>query len=294
MTTPQPGIFDGQPLFHHALEYAVAESDDTAALRSALGALRTALAVADVQSVIAFGSALWSRLAPSQTPANLRPFAAMPGVAATQRDLLIWIHGISHDEVLETALAADRIISPVASPALDVAGFRFKDSRDLTGFIDGTANPKDDDRLAEALIPDGRPGAGGSFMLTQKWRHDLASFDALPVADQERVVGRTKPDSVELTGDAMPATSHVSRTDVKLDGVAQKLYRRSFPYGDVSENGLYFLAFACDPGRFEIQLRRMYGLTDDGLVDALTGFSTPLSSSYWFAPSLESLDAALG
>jgi len=86
-------------------------------------------------------------------------------------------------------------------------------------------------------------GAGGAHMLTRKWVHDLDAFNALAVGDQERVIGRTKKDSIELEGDAMPATSHVSRTDVKVDGIPQRLYRRSFPYGSVSQQGLYFLAF---------------------------------------------------
>ncbi len=103
------------------------------------------------------------------------------------------------------------------------------------------------------------------------------------------MIGRTKADSIELEGDAMPATSHVSRTDVKLNGVAQKIYRRSVPFGGVAEHGLYFLAFSCDLARFDVQLRRMFGVSDDGLRDRLTEFSRPVTGSYWFAPAADEL-----
>jgi putative iron-dependent peroxidase len=119
--------------------------------------------------------------------------------------------------------------------------------------------------------------------------HDLDAFNAMPQAEQEQVIGRTKPDSIELEGDAMPASSHVSRTDVSEDGVALKIYRRSAPFGSVGRHGLYFLAFSCDPHRFDVQLRRMFGVSGDGEHDRLIEFSEPVSGSYWFAPSIEDL-----
>jgi putative iron-dependent peroxidase len=119
--------------------------------------------------------------------------------------------------------------------------------------------------------------------------HDSDAFLALPEPEQERVIGRTKPDSIELEGDAMPPDSHVSRTDVSVDGVPQKIYRRSVPFGSVGEHGLYFLAFACDLRRFEIQLRRMFGVADDGEHDRLIEFSKPTTGSYWFAPSEQAM-----
>ena len=103
-----------------------------------------------------------------------------------------------------------------------------------------------------ALVPDGETSAGGAFVVTQKWVHDLPKFEALPVGDQERVTGRTKPDSIELEGDAMPPDSDVSRTDVKLHGTALKIFRRSAPFGGAGEKALYFIAFSCDPMRFDV------------------------------------------
>ncbi|MBU0539533.1 MAG: Dyp-type peroxidase, partial [Gammaproteobacteria bacterium] len=110
-------------------------------------------------------------------------------------------------------------------------------------------------------------------------------------AEQEAVIGRTKPDSIELEDDVMPENSHVSRSDVKINGVSQKLYRRSVPYGGVLEHGLYFLAFSCDIRRFDNILQSMFGVSGDGIHDHLTDFSTPVSGNYWFAPSVAELSA---
>ena len=169
-------------------------------------------------------------------------------------------------------------------------GFRYHDSRDLSGFIDGTENPKDDERYGIACVEDGKPGAGGSYVFSQKWIHDLEAFHALPEKIQEKIIGRTKPDSVELKDDDMPDDSHVSRADAKVDGIAMKIYRRSTPYGNVNEHGLFFLSFACDPYRVQIQLERMTGATEDKIHDKLMEYSKPVSGSYWFAPTIENLN----
>lgn len=293
MATPQSGIFAEGSASHHMLEYGVAADFDPAAV----AAVRALFDTPTVNGVVAFGPALWRRLNAAAAPDALKPFEKIAGAEghiapATQRDLLVWIHGGSHDEVLDAALATQRAMAGTATLALDLPGFLYRDSRDLTGFVDGSANPKGGDRQLAALVPEGLPGAGGAHVLSQKWVHDLDAFNELPVAEQEKVVGRTKPDSIELEGDAMPPDSHVSRTDVKLDGTALKIYRRSVPYGGVKEKGLYFLAFSGDPMRFDVMLRRMYGLWEDGVHDQLIHFTAPVTGSYWFAPSEEDLRQA--
>ncbi len=294
MATAQIGIFSEGSAAHYALEFSVANSD---ALAAALRQARIdAAAVSGTQIVTAFSGPAWQSLG-GTPPEGLRPFeqiGAAPGPVAptTQRDVLFWLHGAAHDDVFDAALAVGRAMAPVATPALDLRGFVYHDSRDLTGFIDGSANPKGDARQEAALITEGA-GAGGAYVLSQQWIHDLDSFNALDVSEQEGVIGRTKADSIELEGDAMPADSHVSRTDVKIDGVAMKIYRRSFPYGTVGAKGLYFLSFARDIARFEVQLQRMYGVSGDGLRDRVTEFSAAVTGSYWFAPSEEDLATAL-
>ncbi len=289
MSKPQPGILDDPKPERRFLEYDLkADATDTA-LR---GALRKALAGDGATVVVAFSAKVWGLLS-GDRPAQLRDFAPIGAAPASQRDLWFWIQGDSHDAVLDHALALHKVMAAVADLALEVEGYPYHGDRDLIGFVDGTANPKGDAAPLAAFIPTGEAGAGGAYLLTQKWVTNLDRFLALPVGEQEQVIGRTKEDDIELEGDAMPATSHVSRTDVALDGVPAKILRRSSPYGGVGEHGLYFVAFACDLERFEIQLKRMYGATDDGLHDRLTEFSTPVTGAYWFAPSRVDLAAVL-
>ncbi|MEL0113596.1 MAG: Dyp-type peroxidase [Rickettsiales bacterium] len=293
MSTPQSGIFAEGSSFHHFLEYTIGDGFDGAAVSAA----REAFTSLTVNGVVAFGPAAWSRLSDGHAPAALAPFEKITGAEgrvapATQRDLLIWLHGGDHDNVLDAAFDVQRRLSAHADIKLDLPGFQYRDSRDLTGFIDGSANPKGGDRQAAALVPDGEAGAGGAYVLSQKWVHDLDAFNQLSVPEQEGVIGRTKADSIELEGEAMPPDSHISRTDVKIDGKGLKIYRRSAPYGTVTEKGLYFIAFSCDPSRFDVMLRRMYGIWDDNLHDHLIHFSAPVTGSYWFAPSEEDLEAA--
>lgn len=292
MPAPQSGIFADDDSHHHFLEYEIGAEADAGALKAALAAVQN-LQAGDLSVVVAFGPDLWRRLAPDAVPARLAPFEAIDADAghapATQRDLFVWLRAGDADDVLDAAMAAHEHLGPLGTAALDLPAFIYRDKRDLIGFVDGTANPKDDARFDAALIPDGEVGAGGSYVFSQKWVHDLPAFRALDVAEQERVVGRTKTDDIELEGDAMPDTSHVSRTDVKVDGVAQKIWRRSAPYGNAAEHGLYFLAFACDPGRIQVQLDRMYGVAGDGLHDRLIAFSQAVTGSYWFAPDATTL-----
>jgi len=292
MPAPQSGIFATESTHHHFLEYCVDAAADTDGLSRAL-AQALELDGNGIHLVVAFGPELWGRIGTGAQPAGLRPFQPIDGgerkAPATQRDLFLWLHGTSQADVLDAAMAAHGVLGAHGTLELDLPGFIYRDSRDLIGFVDGTANPKEDARFEAALIADGEPGAGGAFVMSQKWVHDLPAFHALPVEEQEQVVGRTKIDDIELEGDTMPADSHVSRTDVKLDGVAQKIYRRSAPYGVAGEHGLYFLAFACGIGRFQIQLDRMYGVSGDGLHDRLTEFSAAVTGSYWFAPDAETL-----
>jgi len=287
--TAQTGILEAPLPARFYLEYRLQDGASPSQLVSALQALRTV--IPGVRTVVALGPTSVRSLG---LDVDLHGFAEIRGpkhaAPATQRDLWVWIQGEHHDSVFDQVLATQRALRGVADVELELRGFDYRSSRDLIGFEDGTANPKEEKAVAAALIPDGQPGAGGSFVLTQQWIHDLPRFEALPVVEQEAIVGRTKADSIELEGDAMPADSHVSRTDVKVEGTAMKILRRSSPYGSATEHGLYFVAFGCELRRFQIQLDRMYGVSDDGLCDRLTDFSRAVTGSYWFAPSIEHLD----
>jgi len=134
-----------------------------------------------------------------------------------------------------------------------------------------------------ALLPEGVPGAAGSVLLLQKWKHKVAEWEAIPVDQQERIVGRTKLDSTELEN--KPSNSHVARTD--QDGFG-KIFRRNMPYGGVDDHGTLFVGFSADQKRLSRMLDSMAGLVT-GERDALTRFTQPLSGSYYFVPSVESL-----
>jgi putative iron-dependent peroxidase len=296
MARPQPGIFAQGTRSHYHLEFDLRPGVDDATVIQALHGLREPSVTAGGSNiVVGFGPDLWRRLRPVDAPAALAPFVAVEGdgrrAPATQHDAWVWTHGTGEDIELDVGRAVVATLAPALLLAAEQPCFVYRDSRDLTGFIDGTENPPVEDAFDVALVPDGEPGAGGSFVLAQKWVHDLGKFHAQDVEDQEGTIGRTKPDSVEL--DDKPPTAHIARVVIEEDGEELELYRRSTPYGRVGELGLYFLAFSADPTRFTKMLSRMFGTSGDGLHDHLTDFTHPVSGAIYFAPSLDALDGIL-
>jgi putative iron-dependent peroxidase len=306
----QAGLFDENSRHGRLLEYTVSTASNEEDLKSALKYLVEYVEGIDgLYLNLAFGSDCWDRLNSAWRPEELVPFTALTtdqlSMPASQADVFIWLHSTDAELIPQTVLTIYQTMQPVAVLQLDVEGIKNKQSRDLIGFVDGTANAKNDERLPIALIPEGKIGAGGSYVISQRWQHDLEKFNHLAIAEQEKVVGRTKEEDVELEGDDMPEDSHVSRTDAKVEGVGMKIYRRSYPYmasqltatshgrTKKPDNGLYFLAFACEMQRFTVQLDRMMGLTSDGISDKLMQFSKVRNSSYWFMPSANDLSLVL-
>ncbi len=296
MPAHQRGVFaEGTP-HHHFLEFRLRPAAKPRELAAALKQVLTEGTDAHgaVWRVAAFGPGLAERLPGLPLPAGFSAFHELRSreghaAPATQRDLWLWLHSAGHDELFEAAVAAARGLEAVAELEEDRPAFVYRDSRDLSGFIDGTANPKGDEARETALIPAGQSGEGGTVVLTQRWVHDLHRLNLWSVPEQERLIGRTKDASVELPEDEMPATAHIRRMEVEVDGKELAIYRRSVPYGTAGEHGLYFLAFSAEQARFELMLRRMFGLAEDGLRDSLLGFTRPVSGSFWFAPSEEVL-----
>ena len=293
MSLPQFGIFAQGTVAHYFQEFDLRPNVGIAQAVEAIGRLRQpAVSAGGVNLVMAFGAGLWRRIAPTETPASLAPFNEIgehqgKHVPATQHDLWLWISGSTFDVVFEHVHQAANLLNDVAVLSLEQPCFAHRDSRDLTGFIDGTANPQLLDAPNVALIPADEVGGGGSYVLAMRWVHDLAAFEALPIEEQQRVFGRTKIDSVELEGEAKPPTAHISRVEITDPaGGELPIYRRSVPYGTVREHGLYFVAFSSDLGRYNTMLARMFGVSSDGLRDRLTDFSRPVSAGYYFAPSL--------
>jgi len=296
VTVPQFGIFAQGTNAHAFVEWDLRPDVDLLEAATVLGRLRgPGVSAGGVNMVLAFGADLWRVLAPRDLPAGLGPFEPIGRLGgyhapATQHDLWLWINGSSQDVVFEHTRAAALAIETVAQLASEQVAFVHRDSRDLTGFLDGTANPTMLEAPTAALVPDGQPGAGGSHVLAMRWVHDLKAFGALPIAEQERIFGRTKADSIELEGEAKPPTAHIARVEINDEaGVERPIYRRSVPYGTVLEHGLYFVAFSADRSRFDTMLGRMFGTDGDGLRDHLTNFSRPVSGAYYYAPPLNLL-----
>jgi porphyrinogen peroxidase len=297
MATGQPGIFAQGTRSHYNLEFDLRPEARTEDVAAAVADLREPTVTAGgFNLVLGFGAALWARLAgEGDRPPELRPFDPIDGLdghraPTTQHDLWIWIHGTGEDLALDAARAATAVLARVATLALEQACFVYRDSRDLTGFVDGTENPRVEEAPDVALIADGEPGEGGAYVITQRWVHDLERFHARSVAEQEDTIGRTKPDSIELGDDRKPPTAHIARVVIEEDGEELEIYRRSTPYGTVAEHGLYFLGFSAELSRFDRMLARMFGRAD-GIRDHLTDFTRPVTGSYYFAPSLQALRA---
>jgi putative iron-dependent peroxidase len=244
---------------------------------------------------LAFGSRIWREVTTSSVPDSLTDFQEIKGskghdAPSTQHDAWVWISGSTPDVVWDHARASVLAVMDVAVVASELPGFTYRDSRDETGFIDGTANPDLLHAPDVAIIPPGKPGEGGSHVMAMRWVHDLTSFNELSIKDQQNVIGRTKPDSIELSDADKPPTAHIARVSVDVDGSEIEIFRRSVPYGTTKEYGLNFIAFSADPSRFRRMLNRMFGISGDGLSDRLLDFSRPVSGAYYFAPALNVLN----
>jgi len=297
MALQEQAIFIEGSAFSYHMEWTLADISRERLQQHVRQLLAAMEQLGAVNALLAFGERAWNLLSGQQTIEGLQSFRSM-GMSAsrfapsTQRDVMVWLHGPRHDENFRAALAINSILKVDAQLRLELAGFCYFDNRDLTGFIDGAANPDAGDIAEVALIAEPAAGAGGSFVITQKWQHDLAAFNRLDVAEQERVIGRRKPDGVELDRAAMPADAHVVRAEKDHDGAAVKIYNRSAPYGTVDENGLYFMAFSAQLSRFSKLLARMYGQADGQrpagkmISDRWLEYSKPVTGSYWFTPHL--------
>ena len=290
LRSPQGGIFALGTSAHAYLEFAAAGDVSPLALVRAVSGLREPrTTMGGVNLVAGFRPELWRETCPDDAPAGLAGFDAdivgadgfvMP---ATQHDCFLWLSGSSYDIVFDVARAAIDELKPVASVAIETSCWPYHHDLDLTGFIDGTENPPLTDAPESVLVPAGRPGAGGSVLLLQKWEHDSSAWESLDVGVQERVIGRTKAGSVEL--DDRPEDSHVARTDQDVFG---KILRRNMPYGTVSRHGTLFVGFCAEQTPLQAMLVSMAG-SETSERDALTRYTTPLSGAYYFIPSLDAL-----
>jgi len=290
MYTPQAGIFALGTSSHAYLEFDVLDAKKRKKFASTISSIREPrTTTGGVNFVIGFRPELWRDLVPDDAPAGVAGFnKKIRGIEgfvmpSTQHDAVVWLSGSAYDVIFDMARSVIRDLAGQASLGEETSSWPYQHDRDLTGFIDGSENPTLLDAPSVALLPEGVPGAAGSVLLLQKWKHKVVEWEALKVKKQEHIMGRTKADSIEFKNKA--ADSHVARTDQDEFG---KIFRRNMPYGNVEDHGTMFVGFSAEQKRLSSMLDSMAGLIT-GTRDALTRFTEPLTGSYYFVPSVESL-----
>lgn len=248
--------------------------------------------------VAGVGSAVWDRLFTGPRPAGLHPFRALDGGAhrapSTPGDLLFHIRAMQMDVCFELAYQLMAAAGPSLRVIDEVHGFRYVDERDLLGFVDGTENPTDTEAEESVRIGDEDPAfAGGSYVINQKYVHDMRAWEALTTERQEEVIGRTKLTDIEMDDDVQPADSHVALTTITdPDGTERKIVRHNMPFGRVGEGefGTYFIGYSSAPDVTERMLENMFLGDPPGTYDRILDFSTALTGGLFHVPTLDFLD----
>jgi putative iron-dependent peroxidase len=256
----------------------------------------------DLVCIAAIGSQAWDRLFAGPRPAELHPFRELAGdrhhAVSTPGDLLFHIRHERMDLCFEFASQAMARLAGAVTVVDETHGFRFFDERDLLGFVDGTENPEGAAAASAALIAAADPGfAGGSYVIVQKYLHDMDAWNALSTEDQERVIGRSKLSDIEMADDVKPADSHVAVNTIEdPDGTQRQILRANMPFGELGrgEFGTYYIAYAATPSVTELMLTRMFIGDPPGNTDRILDFSTAVTGSLFFAPSADFLDSPPG
>ena len=251
---------------------------------------------AQLSCVTGIGSRLWDRLFTGPRPAGLHPFRQWKGprhtAVSTPGDLLFHLRAGQQDVCFELAAKIGERLRDAADIVDEVHGFKYFDERDLLGFVDGTENPVGAAAAAAVLVGDEDPEfAGGSYVMVQKYVHDLTAWNKLTVEQQEAAIGRTKLDNIEIA--AKETNSHVALNTVEDPGGTElKILRDNMPFGSVAagEFGTYYIAYAKTPDIPEQMLRRMFLGDPYGNYDRILDFSTAKTGSLYYAPSSDFLD----
>lgn len=249
--------------------------------------------------VAGVGSGAWDRLFVGPRPAELHPFQALDGgqhqAVATAGDLLFHVRAATMDLCWELASLVVSRLAGAATVVDEVHGFKYFDARDLLGFVDGTENPTGPAAEAAVTIGAQDPAfAGGSYVIVQKYLHDIDAWNALTVEEQELVIGRTKLSNVELDDDVKPANSHVALNTIEEpDGTQRQILRENMPFGALGTGdfGTYFIGYSATPSVTELMLQHMFLGDPPGNYDRILDFSTAVTGSLYFVPTASFLDA---
>jgi putative iron-dependent peroxidase len=253
---------------------------------------------AELSCVTGIGAGLWDRLTAGPAPAGLHPFRELVGprhtAVATPGDLLFHIRAHRFDMCFELAQRLTDRLHGRAEVVDEVHGFRSFDERDVLGFVDGTENPEGAAAAEAVVIGDENPAfAGGSYVVVQKYHHDLRAWDALSTEEQELIIGRTKLADVELPDEVKPPDSHLALNVITgPDGREQQIMRFNMPFGRVGaeEFGTYYIAYARTSGLIEQMLSNMFIGDPPGNTDRILDFSTAVTGGLFFVPSADLLE----
>ena len=246
--------------------------------------------------VTGFGSAAWDRLFGQPRPAELHPFREIQGAhhaPSTPGDLLFHIRATRMDMCFELATVIMSRLGEFAAVEDEVHGFKYFDARDLLGFVDGSENPVNQEAVDATIIGDEDAGfAGGSYVIVQKYLHDLKAWDAIPVEQQEKIIGRKKASNIELDDDTKPSYAHNALTVIEENGEELDIVRDNMPFGEVGkgEFGTYFCGYARSPSRIERMLVNMFVGRPAGNYDRLLDVCRAVSWSLYFVPAASFLD----
>jgi porphyrinogen peroxidase len=266
-----------------------------------LAALVRAVEMRDLEAaltcIMGIGSDAWDRLLGPPRPAMLHPFrevrAGTRHAVSTPGDLLFHIRAKRMDLCFELATQIMARIGDAVSPVDEVHGFRYFDDRDLIGFVDGTENPRGQEAVEAVSIGEEDVAfAGSSYVIVQKYLHDLAGWDALSTEAQERIIGRKKLSDIELDEAIKPTSSHSSLTTIVEDGQEKKILRDNMPFGRAThgEFGTYFIGYSRSPSTIELMLENMFVGRPPGNYDRLLDFSRAVTGNLFFVPSATFLD----
>jgi putative iron-dependent peroxidase len=254
---------------------------------------------AGLSCIMGFGSEAWDRLFGEPRPKELHPFREIHGrhqAIATPGDILFHIRAQSMDLCFELAMQIIARLGDAVTVVDETHGFKFFDQRDIIGFVDGTENPTGEESSDAVIIGDEDPQfAGGSYVIVQKYLHDLKGWNALPVERQEAIIGREKLSDIELPDGIKPDFAHNALTSIEdEDGNELKIVRDNMPFGEIGkgEFGTYFIGYARSPRRIERMLENMFIGNPPGNYDRLLDFSRATTGTLFFVPSLTFIGAA--
>lgn len=246
--------------------------------------------------ILGFGSDAWDRLFGSPRPRELHRFKEIRGVhhaVSTPGDVLLHIRATRMDLCFELATQVASRLGEAVTVVDEVHGFRYFDARNLIGFVDGSENPTGPEAVAATVIGDEDSNfTGGSYVVVQKYLHDLDGWNALPVEMQEKIIGRSKQTNIELDDDVKPTWAHNALTVIEEDGEELDIVRGNMPFGDVGkgEFGTYFIGYSKSARRIEQMLENMFVGRPPGNYDRLLDFSRAVTGSLFFVPSANFLD----